>query len=399
LDHATVVRAEEERNALVRITVERWDKPYMQGWVSKDALLDENHAIGHFSGLIDRNKDDARAYYGRGTALCCVPAVINRSEVLKRAQADLEEAARLNPDFWEAHYVLARLLLDENLRFREAIGEFTELIRLDPKDGLAYLLRGQCYSGLGKDTEAEGDFSTAIRLMPKLAEAYLCRAETRLRLGKYDEVLQDVGQVRALGVQYTVDELTGKALAAKGDLKGAVEAFDAAVAREGEENPALFFDRADALAKLKNYRLALADYVVGEKECRPWGGCHLGPAKLAWFLATCPDRTIRDGHTAVNLALSACRTYAFHDAQRDEIDKSAIEGTMEGDFRLVWIRKEWRKWDYLDILSAAYAETRDYRQASEWCRKAIATAPEKERGALRERLKLYEAGKPYHVPE
>jgi hypothetical protein len=55
----------------------------------------------------------------------------------------------------------------------------------------------------------------------------------------------------------------------------------------------------------------------------------------------------------------------------------------------------WKDVGMLDTLAAAYAESGQFDRASEWERKAISLAGEKETKEYRERLDLYGNRKPY----
>ncbi len=104
---------------------------------------------------------------------------------------------------------------------------------------------------------------------------------------------------------------------------------------------------------------------------------------LARFQATCPVAELRDGAKAVENATKACEL------------------------------TNWKDWEYLDTLAAAYAEAGDFDSAIKWQQKAIDLLPEdeeepserraKRRADFEERLKLYQSGKPYrekaHKPE
>jgi tetratricopeptide (TPR) repeat protein len=85
----------------------------------------------------------------------------------------------------------------------------------------------------------------------------------------------------------------------------------------------------------------------------------------AWRLATSPDDKIRDGRKAWNLANQACAATDF------------------------------KKWNYVDCMAAAYAESGDFEHAIEWASKAIDLAPENERPACRRHLKAFEQQKPW----
>ena len=65
----------------------------------------------------------------------------------------------------------------------EAIIEFDEAIRLDPKLALAYNNRGASYYDLGQYQRAIEDFDEAIRLDPKFVLAYANRGFIYTLLG------------------------------------------------------------------------------------------------------------------------------------------------------------------------------------------------------------------------
>jgi hypothetical protein len=88
---------------------------------------------------------------------------------------------------------------------------------------------------------------------------------------------------------------------------------------------------------------------------------------LAWLLATCPDDQIRDGKNAVTLATKAC-----------DLSK-------------------WEKYEYVDTLAAAYAETGDFEQAVKYQKQAASMdgIPEDNRTNVQKRIELYLQHKPY----
>ena len=71
-----------------------------------------------------------------------------------------------------AAHLDAGITLQELGRLSEAIAEYDEAIRLDPKLAEGYNNRGSAYHVLGQLQRAVVDFDEAIRLDPKYAGAY-----------------------------------------------------------------------------------------------------------------------------------------------------------------------------------------------------------------------------------
>ena len=86
---------------------------------------------------------------------------------------------------------------------------------------------------------------------------------------------------------------------------------------------------------------------------------------IAWIQATCPDALYRDGRTAVGNAMKACEL------------------------------NEWKHYNDLDTLAAAYAESGDFDEAQKSQAKAIDLSPDDEKADIRSRLELYKARKRY----
>src|SRR5262245_18884644 len=121
--------------------------------------------------------------------------------------------------------------------------------------------------------------------------------------------------------------------------------------------------RASAYDDLGQFDKAVADYTQA---------CTLAPDDadahnaLAWILATCPQAACRNGEKAVEHATLACKLTDHKDAIN------------------------------LDTLAAAYAESGKYKEAVEWQKRAIAAAADADdREEFQERLRLYQAGKPF----
>jgi len=114
----------------------------------------------------------------------------------------------------------------------------------------------------------------------------------------------------------------------------------------------------------KEYNQAIADYTEAIKLDPNDARSH---ERLAWVLATASKDELRDGKKAVDYAKKACEL------------------------------TDWKKPDYLATLSAAFAESRDFKEAIKWQMIAL-EAPELEQDKdteYRQRLKMFQEGKPY----
>lgn len=131
---------------------------------------------------------------------------------------------------------------------------------------------------------------------------------------------------------------------------------------EGAEWADAFCGRAIAHRSYDNYREAVRD-VDTAMRLRP----NAETASLqAFMLATCEDETVRDGRRAVQLAERA---------------KSLSGGKLTANV--------------LMALAAAHAEAGDFREAVMYQTQVIGVVADDEKPMQRERLRLFEAGKPF----
>jgi len=152
-----------------------------------------------------------------------------------------------------------------------------------------------------------------------------------------------------------------------GDSDLAIASFDADL-KDNPTHTDAYICRATAYlasryVENRDYDKAIKDYAKA---------VHLDPQNLwvrnylGWLLATCPKDGVRDGKRAVKYATKACEL------------------------------TEWKNDAILDTLAAAHAECGDFKEAIKWQEKAIelGISNKKELKKSKQRLKLYEEGKP-----
>ena len=117
-----------------------------------------------------------------------------------------------NGSTWDEQYDLGvRYLSDGN--YEEAIIAFTAAIKIDTKNALAYIGRGDAYLGQGAADEylsaAFTDFETALSLDDTNVDAYLGMAEVYIARKQFDEAMEILRQ----GVEKTRDQRLSDRLA------------------------------------------------------------------------------------------------------------------------------------------------------------------------------------------
>jgi tetratricopeptide (TPR) repeat protein len=226
--------------------------------------------------------------------------------------------AELNQDYKEAIKLLTRAIEDEG----------GDVIKL----ALARRFRGLAYKHLGRRDEALNDFLEVIRIQPKLDLGYYNAGVIYNLTNRYQEAVDAMTRAIKLGHD------------------------DRGLARRRSE-------RGNAYFHLGDFKRAQDDFVaavrIGRRDADVLNN-------VAWFRATCPDASFRNGKEAVELASRAC-----------QLDK-------------------WKDADQIDTLAAAHAETGNFAEAERYQQKALSllSADEALRPKFQARLKQYRAKQP-----
>ena len=141
-----------------------------------------------------------------------------------------------------------------------AIQDYTEAVRINPKNTNAYYNRGNSYRSLGRYQNAAEDYTAVLRIDPKYANAYFNRAVTHNCLGEFRNAAQDYSEVIRLTPQNAgAYNSHGDARFCLGEYRLAIEDYSEVI-RLDPENAIAYNNRGNAYNKLGDRENARADY-------------------------------------------------------------------------------------------------------------------------------------------
>jgi tetratricopeptide (TPR) repeat protein len=244
----------------------------------------------------------------------------------------------------------------------QALADFEQAVKLDPKKWQAVHNRGVSYAFAGKFPQALADFNQTIKLNPKYPNVWFNRGEIYYQMGNYAAAIRDYTQASALSPD------DAGAVAARGhayyrlkQYRNALADYNKAV-QMNPDNVTILTDRGEVYANLGYWQQAATDFRRAVELDASYGRAYMD---AAWTMATCPDPRFRDQAAAITSA------------------EKAIELDGESD------------WRYLDALAAAYANAAQFDKAQEFIAKAVEVAPEEQKQNLTARRELYAQKKPY----
>ncbi len=319
---------------------------------------DLEQAFLDFNKAIELNPNLAIAYNSRG-------GQYSRKKDYDRAIRDFDRAIELNPNLAAAFN--NRGMAHKSLgNWDAAIRDFQKAIELNPSLVSAYMNRGIAYAQKRNYDRAILDFSKVIELSPDEAPAYNNRGSAYHNKREHDRAIRDYDMAIRLDPTYTL-AYNNRATANRdrGQLAQATSDYHRAIKLDPRYPPA-YVGLAATMAQLgkpneaiQHYRYALE--LESDSPEALW--------RLAWMLSAHADATIRDGEEAIRLAERACRLTSFSLAPA------------------------------LDALAAAYGETGQFEKAGRTAETAhqlaLAAGNSELAEAIRSRLELYKAGRPY----
>ena len=291
-----------------------------KGWLHLRHLITPQDAITKFTAEI-ADKPTSRAYQLRGIAF------MTQDEWVKAAQ-DFEKALDLGESGVTLHLNLGACYTQMG-ELASAIEEYDAILKTYPDDFHASLARGNVLLLQGQFAAALRDLEHASKLDPKSTDALVARGVSLRMLGRFEEAITQYDNALKIDPK-RADALANRGYSRKalGDLREALNDYEAAV-QLAPDSPGIRND-------------------------------------LAWLLATCPDKSIRNGERAVTLSEAVCK---------DTNNKNG---------------------EYLDTLAAAYASCSRFPAAIEAARLALTVMGDHPGAeATKKRLELYEKEQPY----
>jgi len=258
--------------------------------------------------------------------------MLGKQDRLDEAIEHFQKALEIRSDYPEGHNNLG-VALRRKGRLDEAMDHFKKAVKIAPTYADGYYNLGNALMQSGRPDEAAEQYRKAIQLKPDYADAHGNLANVLATQGKFDEAIPEYRRMLELV----------------------------------PESAQVHYKFGQALQAQRNFEAAMKEYQKALNLDSRHLSAHLG---LAWLLATCPEASLRNGQKAVELAQQAERLGGDESPQ------------------------------VLDTLAAAYAEAGRYPEAVETVRQALSLPATQNNpplaDAIQARLKLYEAGSPYH---
>ncbi len=247
----------------------------------------------------------------------------------------------------------------------KAIKEFSEAIDLNPTNGLAFDYRGCAYFMKGDFDRAISDCEQAIRINSTDVDAAFNLASVYRAKGEFDKSIRSWDEYMRLNpTNHVAYKNRASAYNATGRYDEAIKDWNEGLRLNPNDSTALAM-RGIAYFKTSQFDKADRDAIEAVR-LSPTNGAALN--SLAWFRATCPVASFRNGKEAVETATKACEF------------------------------AKWTRWEWVDTLAAALAETGNFEQAVIYEKQAMGMSgvEEKDRKNMQHSLALYEHQQPNH---
>lgn len=195
-----------------------------------------NTAMRHTSNLRDAF-DEARAVIRRRERrkhlVSSNPQMAGGENVEHVLKGELDKVVAYSRDGsgLEPKYAFSRgLASGAKGDYAQAIADYTEAIKYDPRYPISYNNRGVAYFKTGDNDRAIADYTEAIKLNPKVASPYANRGRAYREKGDNDHAIADYTRAIKLDAKYADAYVNrGLAYAAKGDSDRAIADYTTAI--------------------------------------------------------------------------------------------------------------------------------------------------------------------------
>ena len=229
---------------LVKVT--NTDLPFL------DIAMARDQELAGLGIAIARRPDDAMAYLNRARVY-----FLKRED--SRAISDLNTVLRIDPNNVAA-LVLRGIIRGYLGKHDLTIADMSEAIRLAPYNAMAHYYRGLAYGELDSLDLAITDLSEAVRLSPGHVDAYRARGDSYLYRGEYDLAIADYDTAIQLDVDHAPSHRgRGSAYRMKGEFELAIDDYNIALRLTPEDPFALRF-RGDTYLAKGDYHQAISDF-------------------------------------------------------------------------------------------------------------------------------------------
>jgi tetratricopeptide (TPR) repeat protein len=159
----------------------------LEGWALAKDVIPVEGAIEHFTSYIQANPNDPFGFYIRAKIW------YEERKEHEKAIADYTEVIRLVPkEAWIYGNRGSLWFIQRN--YYKAIADFDQAIRLDPRNTWNYFNRGLAWQANQDHDKAIADYTEAIRLNPMFARSYLNRGLEWLAKNEYDRAIADCNE-------------------------------------------------------------------------------------------------------------------------------------------------------------------------------------------------------------
>ena len=206
----------------------------------------------------------------------------------------------------ERHYEMAtQLKRIGNQQYQSAMDkamqDFDAAIVAAPERYRSWMSRGIAWVANEDYEKALADFTSVIKLKPDAANGWFNRAEVLYQTEKYDYAVEDYNVAIRLNSE-DAQAITGRGLSllSLGKFPMALADFESVIKSQPQSGEALV-NRGDLYQKMGRWQESADDYRAANEITESAVACQ----RLAWVLATCPEKEMRDFDGALTLATKA----------------------------------------------------------------------------------------------